>query len=226
MMIGEDLTIDLPVSKELLNNVKVIQDIFLNWYQPNLKRIELNVKFQVIRDAKLLIDPVLRTACFFSGGIDSWHTLLINRSALEAAIIIKGFDVLIGEVEAWNIAEMHFKEVCSILKIEGIKVETNIRNIIDPKFSNLTSDYLGDAWGELLHGGCLAAIGLLTSDRFSEILIASSYSYKQLHPWGSHPLIDENWSNQLIRFKHDSCGWNRMDKIKYISKNVDALTHL
>lgn len=226
MMIHEDLNIEIPVSPELATNAQAIQNIFYNWHKPLLKKINIYTIQGNYREESVAQQNNAHTASFFSGGVDSWHTFLSNKQKVTSLIIVNGFDILLKNTRDWEIASTHFDSTTSALGISGIHVETNVRDIIDPQVGALSCEFKGDAWGLLLHGGCLAAVGFLMQGRFNEILISSSYSYKQLHPWGSHPLIDEKWSIESLRFIHDGCDANRMDKIKFISGNKDALDHL
>jgi hypothetical protein len=57
-------------------------------------------------------------------------------------------------------------------------------------------------------------------------LIASSYAYAQLHPWGSHPLLDPLWSTEAVEFTHDGCEAMRSEKVKAIARSGLALSTL
>ncbi|MCR4410343.1 MAG: hypothetical protein QHH43_07720 [Candidatus Saccharicenans sp.] len=76
----------------------------------------------------------------------------------------------------------------------------------------------------LTQGTALASIALLLG--FRTVYIPASYSYSQLFPLGSHPLVDPLWSNEAVKIIHDGCESTRTQKIKKISENKYAVEHL
>lgn len=76
----------------------------------------------------------------------------------------------------------------------------------------------------LTQGTALASTALLLG--FGTVYIPASYSYSQLFPLGSHPLLDPLWSDEAVRIIHDGCESTRTQKIKKISENKYALEHL
>jgi len=87
MLRGEKLVIDLSlsVSKRLLNNISVLQEIHHCW-NPILKIIPIEAR--AVEET-----PINKgTSTFFSGGVDSTYTLLKHDSELDHLIFIQGFD--------------------------------------------------------------------------------------------------------------------------------------
>jgi hypothetical protein len=103
-------------------------------------------------------------------------------------------------------------------RAEGKKlviVETNVRELSDPLVG----------WG-MSHGAVLGAVGLALSGRLSRVYIASANSYDQLHPWGSHPLLDPLWSSAAVAFLHDGNEARRADKVVALTGYEPALESL
>jgi hypothetical protein len=192
MFLGESLEIRFPVSPRLLAGVSTIQKILRNWYPSHLAAIEVRAQF--IREVSTYCERASRGACFFSGGVDSWYSVLQHRSESPALITVKGFDIPF--------------------------------DLLDPTCAGLGKPFGDDFWGKYAHGAFLAAVGLCLQNHFSSFLVASSYPYIQLHPWGTHPLLDPLWSTELSQFCHDGCDANRMEKIQFISHSQLALNHL
>jgi hypothetical protein len=69
---------------------------------------------------------------------------------------------------------------------------------------------------KLYHGAALAAVALLFQDRLGKILIPPTYSYADLLPWGSHPLLDPLWSTEQTTIEHEGCEATRVEKAAYI----------
>jgi hypothetical protein len=97
-----------------------------------------------------------------------------------------------------------------------IEVETNIQ-----AFANNYAE-----WGPHYHGTALASVALLLSRHFRKVFIASSHSYSDLIPWGSHPIIDPLWSTEHTEIIHDGCEATRVEKVAEIALNDTALKYL
>jgi hypothetical protein len=76
------------------------------------------------------------------------------------------------------------------------------------------------------HGAALASVGLCLEGTISKCIVASTCSYDELHPWGSHPLLDPLWSTGNLRFLHDGCEAKRIDKLRTIADNELAMKYL
>jgi CubicO group peptidase (beta-lactamase class C family) len=63
----------------------------------------------------------------------------------------------------------------------------------------------------------LAAIGHLLAPAFERIYIAASVNYRDLFPWGTHPLLDPLWSSELLEFVHHGCAARRIEKLRFIA---------
>jgi hypothetical protein len=89
--------------------------------------------------------------------------------------------------------------------------------------------HLGDAAGArhlLYHGSALAAIALLLQGTVGRMLIASTFSFDLLRPWGSHPLIDPLWSTESLEIVHDGCEATRPMKVERLAESDIAMRHL
>jgi hypothetical protein len=76
----------------------------------------------------------------------------------------------------------------------------------------------------LSQGGCLGGVAELLG--FPRVYIPASYSYNQLFPLGSHPLLDYLWSNEGVEILHDGCEAGRTDKLRLICQTESALMNL
>lgn len=223
MFAGEPLQILAPVSRRLTRTVGEIQNILHSWYPDRLNRIDVIVP-HVVSTAPP--NETGATAAFFSGGVDSWFSLLTHRQAVSALVTVKGFDIPSTDETVWPELLRAHQQIAATTGTELITVETDLRNRLDPSLGAFRKRAEGDFWGECLHGACLAAVGLLLPRRFARVIIPSSWAYTRLRPWGSHPLLDSLWSNGRIEFLHDGAHATRLDKIRAVSQIEAALTHL
>lgn len=209
MVTGSRLKLLGEVSPRLLSAVPKIQDIFRVWGQEHWVRKLQNLQ-RVAVDAEVRSEPVDRAsdvACFFSGGLDSFHTLLKHREEITHIIFVHGFDIALEDQVLRAQASRMAREVAKELGKTLIEVETNLRSFSD--------EFVG--WDKY-HGAALASAALLFQHRFRKVLIASSHSYAGLRPWGSHPMLDPLWGTESTTIEHDGCEATRVDKMAYISE--------
>ena len=80
--------------------------------------------------------------------------------------------------------------------------------------------------GPLWHGGGIVSTGLALEKRYAQLVIASTYSYSNLAPWGSHPLTDPLLSALGTRVIHDDAAFSRIEKTEFIARREMALRTL
>ena len=204
----EPVTLEGETSQTFMAGLPTVQEIFTQW-QPNLKPRTINGRDRADAPA-----DSRRVATFFSGGIDSFFTLLKHREEITDLIFIHGFDIPLPDSRFRKEVSVHLQQIAGYFDINLIEIETNLRDF----FSDIP-------WG-MSHGAGLASVGHLLSSTISKIYIPSTYSYGELFPWGSHPLIDPLWSSDCMIFVHDGCEATRMDKARMISTSGIALEHL
>ncbi len=207
MVTGSRLKLPGPVSPQLLSAVPKIQDIFCLWGEEHwgleFQRVPVHAKVR----SRPTADRASGVACFFSGGLDSFYTLLKHRDEVTHLIFVHGFDINLTNQTLRAQASQAAREVARDLGKTLIEVETNLRSFSDALVS----------WWEY-HGAGLASVALLFQNRFRKVLIAASNTYAVLNPWGSHPLLDPLWSTELTEIQHDGCEATRTEKAAYISE--------
>ena len=213
LIINKNININLEVSEIFIKNINsVIQNIICYWS----KNISNKTLFNSKKLTKITISgkskknenrAKKRVGCFFSGGVDSFYTLLENDNITDI-IFVHGFDTKLDDYTLRKNISVNLKEIARMQKVNLIEVETNIRYFLD----------FYSKW-EITHGSALAFISHCYSHLFDEIIISSSYSYdhKSLLPWGSHPLIDNYWSTENFRINHYGADIERFEKLEFIS---------
>lgn len=78
----------------------------------------------------------------------------------------------------------------------------------------------------LAHGCLLAAIAHVMQEQFGTYYIPASYTYTQLHPYGSHPLTDPLFSSAGLRVVHDGAAFDRVERTDLVARSCDALDTL
>lgn len=206
---GTPLTVEGDIDRRLQRGLQTIQDIQVAWV-PNLRRIKVNCPVVEVPSR-----TASRVGCFFTGGVDSFYTLLKHRTEITDLIFVHGYDVPLDNLPLRRQVSNAITQVAALAGLGVVEIETDVRAFLDPHVR----------WGAA-HGAALAAVGHLLSGQFGKVYIGSSYSYADLFPWGSHPLFDPLWSDGAVEFVHDGCEATRVEKIGFIASHELALQHL
>jgi hypothetical protein len=222
MRYGEKrISINAEICPELKEGVITAMHWIRHWWGPDrpLPKIEGR-----IRPALIMPQTSHRTACFFSGGIDSLATVRANRMSfpLEHPGSIKDALILYGQnIESDNRPES-FQESFNVLskvaqdaEIKLIPVYTNVRCL----------DESPDFFVRQFHGAILGAAAHVFSRRLTCVYISASddipglslLNERNLKPLGSHPLLDTNYSSSDLRIKHEGLRFSRIDKTKLVA---------
>jgi hypothetical protein len=155
------------------------------------------------------------TSQFFTGGVDSFYTL-IRRPDVELLIYVHGFDIALHRTDARDQVSRLLADVSTSTGKRVIELESDLRRTLDP---------LAD-WGSHVHGAALASTALLLTSLHDRVYIPSTHSYADLGPWGSHPAIDPLWSTEAVQVVHDGAEASRFEKIRTIAQHPVALRNL
>ena len=171
------------------------------------------------REKQSILSPP-RTGMVMSGGMDSLAALRLNRlnypkghpGYVKDSFFLHGFDIG-GVVERGMKYHVFDRAMDAILKItrdagtQLIPVYTNIRHLCDER----------ELWLDSFFGAVLAAMAHTFSTRINLMFIGSSYDIPNLHPCGSHPLLDPEYSSYGMRLRHRDYEMSRLEKIKIVS---------
>ena len=221
----ERMFIDGQVCPQLRNGLNTAMRVLQLWYGEKHNRlvtIEASKGFGPPRPPSYNRN----TASFLSGGVDALATLRCNRldfpldhpGSIKACFFVHGTDVGGYETRPDNRANSDFAiasltEFAEHAGVTLIPVFTNVRHLDE-------SDYL---FAFKFHGAALAAIAQSFSSRISTALIASSDKLADLVPWGSHPLLDPNYSSANLSLLHDGLRLSRPEKVGLIAEWDAAL---
>lgn len=208
---GGKIAVSGNVSTKFISALSTIQDIYCVW-EPSFNRIEV---IDSTYEATVPL-PQKRVGAFFTGGVDSFYTFLKHQEEITDLIFVHGLDIQLEDTLLREKTSDMIHKVATEYGKNVIEIETNIRELL-----NFYVD-----WGKLGHGPALAAIGHLLSPTFYRIYIPSSYTYSNLFPWGSHPILDPLWSSDSLEFIHDGCEATRVNKVALIAKHEIALHSL
>lgn len=213
MFAGMDMAAEAPMCATWLDNNRRVRELACQWW--NLRDIR-------IRAASHAGSPGIskagaarrdRVGLFFTGGVDSFYSLVSSLDRVDALIFVEGFDIPLSDTA--RLAET--KDLCRSIATESSKrfitLRTNLRQ--HPAVNDL-------AWG-MTHGSALATIGHILGGELDEIRIATTDAPP---PHGSHPLLDKWWSSQAVAFVSDGTGASRLEKVVGIKDHPLVHQHL
>lgn len=157
-----------------------------------------------------------RTALCFSGGVDSFYSLLRRPAGVDLIVAGHGLDIPLGDATRMARFESSVRQVGASLGIDTVILRTNLRE---------HPDFAGVSW-ERTHGGALAALGHLLGEAASRLVISSSASRADAHPWGSHWQLDPLWSTGRVTVEHFGDSIRRGEKLAAIGTEPLVHRHL
>ena len=207
---GCSLTIDNQVNGKWLSNVEQILDIYHEWWgYPKLMPQSAGCYSGQARAEG-------KTALLFSGGVDSFFSLLRHTETIDALVTVQGFDMPLQDTTRFAALKSSLSSIASETGKKSLVIRTNVRE---------HSEFDKVFW-ERSHGGALAAVGHLLGDSFGRLLISSSYPNAFQRPWGSHAKTDPLWSSDDLQIVHFGAEFGRIQKLSSIVHEPLVRKHL
>lgn len=178
----------------------------------NFHQVQINCKRVISHNLK----KQNRHATFFSGGVDSFYTLLKRSDDISALVVLYGFDIKLKDLEKIKQTKRATEKVAHNLNKELIEISGN--------FTEIITDYC--KWVTEGHGFVLAAVSRALAGWLDVVYIPGTHSENDTKSWGSTIYTDQQHSDDEISIIHDSDQKERIDKLLYISKNRLALESL
>ena len=198
----EPLEVTPPISPQLHFNLPRIRDIFHRWY-PYLPQIEIEGRPRVEQPRS----RPNRAATFFSGGVDSFYTLLKYRrystlpAPLTHIIFMRGIETNLAYSKGVQDSQRLVEEIATTVGVQCIVGKSNIRT------------HFPLHWDDYYLGSGLAATALALADGLGYVCIPSAFSYHHMVAHGTTPLVDERYSTEQLQLVHDGAEVTRPEKV-------------
>lgn len=200
MAVGADLCVEGTVSTVWKSNVQQLMELFHQWWGYSVVEIRAEAA------ADLQPPEPGRNALFFTGGVDSFYSLLRGDFPVDDLVYVFGFDLSLDQSDRLDEVHRHLLDVAASAGKPLRVVKTNLR--MHPLFRQTD-------WGQT-HGGALASVAHALAG-VSSVVISSSYSRWGAHPWGSHWEADPLWSSGQLQVGHFGEQVFRSDKLAEIA---------
>jgi polysaccharide pyruvyl transferase len=215
---GGTLRMDAPISPRLLRTQREFQAIQRAWSldwpfgDPPLEEVEVVAPIRPVE----VRQPTGRVAAFFSGGVDSWSTVLDNPD-LTDLIFVRGADILPQQPHQEGLAdrvEARLRAAAEELQLPLHTVETNLRDLFEAD---------GPAkplirW-EAAFGCAMVAVALFLGREFDRILITGDSDYEVQPTIGANWLVDQLWSTEELEIVDAGGRFSRAERTERIASH-------
>jgi len=213
MVAGEDLVVEGAISTRLARGLDQVATIWSRW-NPTLRPPA------VVADTVSVSAPMTEqvTAAYFSRGVDSLYTALVERSpddAIQQLLFIDGLEPVHSPAVAAEEA-----------RLAGVSAEAVglPLTVLATNARTFTDRFRG--WGDS-HGAALAGLATLLSGGVATLIVPSSYGVALPVPYGSHALVDHRFSTEAVRIVPDDVLFGRVGKVfALVGSRPDLLPHL
>lgn len=206
---NEPLVLSRPVDAQLLDGAA---DLMLAWREvyPDIRPVPIEAPVEAA-DARA---GGRRTAAFFSGGVDSFHTALRERAAPidDLVLALGSFDTVEGNHATFARIEARMRRAADVLAMTLVPVTTNQMRV-----SRMTSTVALRASHSFL-----ASIGLALERRYSRMLFSSWTDHRWKAVNGDFTLHAQLLSTSRTRFENEGASLSRVDKIAAIAGSEAA----
>jgi hypothetical protein len=155
-------------------------------------------------------------ALMFSGGVDSFYSLLASTETPDRLVTVQGFDVGLDDDVRMADVEATLRAVGRDRGLRTVVLRTNLRS----------HPLLRETPWERAHGGALIAVGHALGATVSEVLISSSIARNRDRSWGSHWLTDPLYSSSRVRFRQVGSEYRRIEKLRHLVNEPLVQHHL
>ncbi len=208
---GLALTFDQPLPSTWLSNCRQLLRVYHEWWG-----YEEHLPVSPSGDPQRFPGS-LKTALCFTGGVDSFHTLLRSGHEIDFLVNAQGFvDTPLEDFPRLIAIENSIREVARKTGTTPIFIRTNFLEL--PMVAKTS-------W-ERAHGGGLIALGHLLSSVVARLLISSSYTFETARPWGSHWMTDPLGSSASLQVIHVGAELKRNEKLWAIAGEPLVREHL
>ncbi|MCU1369256.1 MAG: hypothetical protein JWO77_450 [Ilumatobacteraceae bacterium] len=159
-------------------------------------------------------NPARGRALCFTGGVDSFFSLLAGDHRPTHLLFVHGYDIPLDDTDRRAAASRSIQAVATARGLVALEVETNLRH----------HHCFAQASWEHTHGAALVGIALLLRAEVGTLVIPPSYATSRLIPWGSHPELDERWSVPgVLAVEHGDALPFRRERLRAVAD--DPLVH-
>lgn len=203
-----------PVSRGLAASANAFQAMFRQWFPPH-RPVPLEGPVADGGSPGGHPEARRRRAHFFSGGVDSFHSVLAHREEIDCLVYAEGADLVFQDQALRLRIRSELGAAAAELGLPLVVVGTNLGS-----WSRAFGSH-----GDFFVGTRLICIAHLLGGLFDEVMIAPSAT-AYLRPFPSHPLLDPLLGSEWVRIRHPPPLASRMERISQLAEAGFPLRYL
>lgn len=153
---------------------------------------------------------------FFSGGVDSFWLLHARGAPADGLLFVEGLDIPLKAALELDAVRQSFQGLEQDAGVRIHFLRTNLRDFTDPRAD----------WGKAQHGLAMAAIAHLLIGNGGVVRMASSYTWRELQPWGESPLTASLLTGASVRLELDGLSVSRLERVASLAESPVASRYL
>lgn len=229
MRLGEPVVVQAPVSATLAYGLRSVQHALAAWWPALFRQVEM--RYEQLEAEDLSGPRPSGVGCCFSGGVDSWYTVLSHLAASEPlaayrishALITHSFSQLDDHQPDDDRAERLHAIYAPVLADRGVElmlVESNLRRFRDR--------ILRDGGRMKSYASSLLSWAHALGSHFGRFHLAghSTWAYRDMTPFGSHLALDHHFGTDRLQVLHFGAGATRSERIEGITHHPEVLRTL
>jgi hypothetical protein len=225
----------LPISW-LLDVEIILQEVDFDFYSsiPNIKKgyeimypkIQFKGKLTVGKLVQYsykktdIYEKQYESVVFFSGGVDSYHTLLHHVAEKPILTTIWGSDIDVANTVGWKKVEEHITQTALTYSLDSLTIRSSFRKIINSiALTGEVYKYYKETWWHgFQHGiGIIGHIApFVACTGIKNTYIAATYTQLNDGKCASHPSIDGFTDYCGCKTHHDGFEFERHEKVTKI----------
>lgn len=221
LLTGDILIVKDKICKQFYDNLVHLK----HYYETlNIGQIYFNVKCDFKRKTRNTSGNSKRVISTFTGGVDSFYTLLTNINTIDTILYCINYDINESKKKLLELQLNTVTKVANELQKKVIICKSNQRSLLEssPYLDKIKGKYGNDLWGYFIHGPCIFSNMYNISSKYKTCYIPSSHPRSSNYLWGSSFYVDHLYSSSFLKLiHHGDC--TRVHKIKEIvasNKNI------
>jgi hypothetical protein len=210
--------LDADLCPVLKDGLSTAMSIVHDWYYRE-KRAPLVIEAKGLTRG-LAVRAENRAAFFFSGGVDSYATLRVNRTSfpldhsysIKDGILVFGFEQ--DDPQKFEHVKDYLAPAAEACGVSLLPVYTNI--YLPYREDDARHGF--EFWEFEYQGLALASVAHSLFHRVSIVSISATHSHRTLRPYGSHPLLDPNYSSSDMQILHTGISLSRLEKTRLLAE--------
>lgn len=210
------------IDEDFLCSLNATKKAYADMY-PNIDFQGKLTAGKVTKNEKTFTNGKRKSTAFFSGGVDSWATLVSHVDEDELNFVtIWGSDVKLDDEISWKKVENYTNEVAENLDSKAVFIRSTFRESLNYKYLDNLIDgkVLNNSWWYFIQHG-IALIGHVAPYVYLNDIdthyIPASYSSKDIpNKIASYKTIDETLKLAWCNVIHDQFDLIRIERVKKI----------